>query len=408
MKKPLLAVLILVLLVVAAAMYLRATTPASTVGVRFPLTDSQRRLLESVPASAEAFALVPTAAAVHGKLVANPITRDSVEQWTEERHLPKPWMIGGADLVIWRSREQTSYAIHLDPIRALVIRAYLLFAPGGNAEVRAGTLLINGQDGQPLGQAALAPFLDLAAALPAGDAFAVQLLGGRGAFPPIGRPAVSSIKVDAGELSIVSRAASSEAPSRPGEAPAPRKLPQKALLSAWFAEPPRVLGDLDRLSLSRLSSLAGQGGRIILYDVNTGTLLPRPRGLIVVPSTPETKEAAERMKTLAEAVGEIREEDGNILFAFDRSSMVAYASETFADTPGAATEWAIRIDSQRMLPILRKLGDSTGLRLAASRVHRAARDLRRWIDVLEPAQTIDAALSRAGGFEELRVRITSK
>jgi len=405
-KQPIIAFLILLLAIAGIAVYLRATTPSRPSGVRFPLSESQRQLLESVPASAEAFALVPTAAAVYGKLVANPVTRDSVQRWNEERGLPKPWMIGSGDLVVWRAGDQTSYAIQLDPVRSVLLRAWLPFG-GAGMQIRSGVLLINGGEDAPFGPAGLKPFLDLAALLPAGDALAVQLSGGRGSFPPLGRPAVSSVRIDAREIAVTSRAASTEAPSSTSDGVRPR-LPESALLSAWFAEPPRVLRDLDRLSLSRVSSLADEGGTIILYDVNAGTLLPRPKGVLIVPATAGAVEAANRLKAVAEAVGEIQESGGNIQLAFDRSSMAVYAGESFADFPWPATEWAIRADVQRLLPVLHKLGDSTGLRLAAPRIHRAARDLRRWIDLLEPARTIDAGLSRTGRIEELRVRVTSK
>jgi hypothetical protein len=36
------------------------------------------------------------------------------------------------------------------------------------------------------------------------------------------------------------------------------------------------------------------------------------------------------------------------------------------------------------------------------------RDLRRWIDPLEQAESIEAAASVAAGVEELRVRVASK
>ena len=410
MKTLSIALLILLLLAAGAALYLRATTPSSPAGVSFPLQVSQKELLESVPASAEVFALVPTAAAVHATLVTNAITRDAVETWSAERGLPRPWMIGAADLLVWRSGKETSYAMRVDPLRRLIVRTYLLASGGERMALRSGTLYINAQEGAPLGAASLAPFLSLANGLPGGDAFVVQRSGSRGAFPPLGRPAVSSIKVEPGQITVASRAGTEEVPSSPSASSSAltRKLPGKALLSGWFAQPPRVLADFDRLSLARISSIAGEGGMIILYDVNAGTLLPRPRGLLVVPATPETTEAAGRLKGVAEAVGEIREENGLIQLAFDRSSLGSYATDVFDDPPWPSTEWAVLMDVQRMLPILHRLGDSTGLRFAAPRIHRSARDLRRWMEVFREARTIEAGLSRTPGVEELRVRITSK
>ncbi|HEX2060962.1 MAG TPA: hypothetical protein VHK90_09495, partial [Thermoanaerobaculia bacterium] len=72
------------------------------------------------------------------------------------------------------------------------------------------------------------------------------------------------------------------------------------------------------------------------------------------------------------------------------------------------TRWALRADPRKLVPVLRKTGDNPGLRFMAPRVHRAARDLRRWIDALEHASSVEAADSVAGGVEELRVRVASK
>ena len=73
-----------------------------------------------------------------------------------------------------------------------------------------------------------------------------------------------------------------------------------------------------------------------------------------------------------------------------------------------SNRWAARIDPGKLVPVLERLGDSTGLRLASGRLHRAARDLRRWISALRQAESIEAAASVANGTEELRVRIATK
>lgn len=391
MKRFVILVLVLAVIVAGLVAYLVTTTPQRAAGLRFPLTTSQRALLARVPADADAFAIIPTAAAVHRKLVANPITRDAVEKWTEERQLPPAWMIGAADVVVWRAGDQTGYAIELDPIRRFFVRL-----TGAKVDPPAGPAIA---------QADVESLLALAAPLAPGDAFVVQRSASRGAFPPIGRPAVSTVRIEGAELSLVSRAAADPRDPRPAVA---RPLPGGAMIAAWFSEEPRVLRDLDRLFASRVSPLAEQGGSIIIYDVNAGTLLPRPRGLLVVPETPETQEAAGNVRRVAEAFGEVRAVGGQIRFSFDGTSMSIYEGERFAETPWPVTEWAARIDVPRLLPVLHELGDSTGLRIAAPRIYRSARDLRRWMDVLAPARAIDAGLSHDGRAEELRVRVRSK
>jgi hypothetical protein len=391
MKRFVVILLVLAVIVAGLVAYLVSTTPKQPAGVRFPLPPSQKALLSRVPADAEAFAIIPTAAAVHRRLLANPITRDAVRKWTDERQLPPAWMIGAADVVVWRSADHTGYAIELDPVRRFLVRL-----TGAK---------IDPPPGPGIGAAELEPLLALAERLDPGDAFVVQRSAGRGAFPPIGRPSVSTVRIERDELSIASRA---DADPREPRRAVKHPLPHGAMIAAWFADSPRVLRDLDRLLASRISPLAEGGGSIIIYEVNAGTLLPRPRGLLVVPETDEAREAALKIRSVAEAFGELKAAGGQIRLAFDATSMRIYEGESFVESPWPATEWAVRIDVQRLLPVLHALGDSTGLRIAAPRIYRSARDLRRWMDVLAPAQTIEGALAHDGRAEELRVRVRSK
>ena len=68
----------------------------------------------------------------------------------------------------------------------------------------------------------------------------------------------------------------------------------------------------------------------------------------------------------------------------------------------------MRADPKRLVPILSRLGDSVGLRIAAPRFYRSARDLGRWIEALQEATSIEAADSDDGDAEELKVRIGAK
>src|SRR5205807_617586 len=116
-------------------LYLIATTPSQSKGVRFPLSSDQRALIAGVPATADSFALIPTVAAVQSKLVANPATKDAVEKWIDEHDLPGPWILGGADVVAWRSGKQTSYLLRLDPLRALIARTFLMISGDTSSRV---------------------------------------------------------------------------------------------------------------------------------------------------------------------------------------------------------------------------------------------------------------------------------
>jgi hypothetical protein len=404
MRKFTIVLVVLAILIGAAALYFAATTPTKAEPVRFPLSARHRALLARVPASAESFALIPSAALLHAKLLANPVTRDPIAQWTQEHELPRPWMLGGADLAAWKSGRTTSYAIRLDAVRALLVRAWLLVSSNADARWEGSTLIMHA-DPAPSAPANLDDVLRLANGLPEGDVFVVQRESGRGAFPPIGRPAVTSVRITLSEITLVSRAATSEVGEQREIRP---RFPRGAMLSAAFAEPPRILGDLNRLMGTRIDALVGQGGSVALYDVDTGTFLPRPRGVIAVPAGPDAREQLETIAEIAALVGETRDTGDQILVSFDRTSMGLYIKDVMVPATWPATVWALRIDPVRLVPVLRRAGDSPGLRFGAPRIHRAARDLRRWIDVLEHASAVEAAASVAGGVEELRVRVSSK
>ena len=397
--------IVIIVLLGAMALYLVLTTPDEAAPIRFPLTASQRALLARVPASAGEFAYIPTAALLHRKLTANPVTRDAVERWTAEQDFPRPWLLGGADAVVWRNDKRVSYAIRLDPFRAFLVRLWLMSSTNA-AGVWDGTVFIIGRGGVPLDARVLDTLLATANGLPEGEVFVVQRHRARGMYPPIGRPAVTSIRVTPAELVFTSRAVAD--PTATQVQPILARHPRGALLSATFARPPQILGDAERLLGTNLSALLGNGGSIALYDIDAGTFLPRPKGVISVPATDAARVAMQDIASAAQLVGETRDTGRELLVSFDRESMPLYIKDVFEPAKWPATVWSLRLDAQRITPILEKLGDNRGLRLVAPRLHRSARDLRRWIGALRQAQSIEATDSVSGGFEELRVRIASK
>lgn len=391
MRKLLITILLLAAVLGGIAVYLFTTTPSRSAGVRFPLTAAQRALVAQVPSSAESFALIPTAAAFEGKLRANPVTRDAIASFEEKQSLPAPWMLGGADLLVWReSGGGTRYLVHTDPLRSLFVR--------------------NEPPGPPMDSADLDAILVLAASLPPGDAFVVQRAQSRGAFPPIARPAVTSVAVTPNAIELTSRA---QLATRNVQRATSTSFPRAALLAATFTEMPRAAEDLNRLFGTKVSALLENGGSIAIYDVETRKLLPRPLGVIAIPADDARRAAfaafVDRARE-AEALGvrvRTAEKDGQILLSFD-DSLDTYLKDAFEPARLPGNVWSLRADPQRLAPILRKLGDSLGLRVAAPRLFRSARDLEHWIGGLERASAIEAAASDDGAAEVLRVRITAK
>jgi hypothetical protein len=399
---------IVLALIAAVLIFLVATTPKTSAGIRFPLTGAQRDLVASVPESAESFALIPTAAALDSKLRANPIMAEEIDRWEKLHSLPSPWMVGGADLLAWRDASTTRYLIRLDPIRAFVVRTYMML--GGDI---GETLLINAPASQPINSADLAQILALSEKLPPGDAFVVQRRGSRGAFPPIARPAVTSLSVTPDDILFTSRAQRDATEPNAMQSNQPAHFPHNALITATFATMPRVVEDLNRVFGTRVSSLVENGGTIAVYDIDTHKFLPRPLGVIAVPDDPPRRAAFE------DFVGKVKqgeslgihiataEHAGSLLLSFD-DSITPYINDAIEPGRWPAGKWAVRADPRRLVPILSRLGDSIGLRIAAPRFYRSARDLGHWIEALQGATVLEAADSEDASAEELKVRISAK
>jgi hypothetical protein len=408
MRKLTIIAAIVLALVAAVLIYLVATTPKTSAGIRFPLTGAQRDLVASVPESAESFAVIPTAAALDSKLRANPVTADAVEHWEKLHSLPAPWMVGGADLLAWRDASTTRYLIRLDPIRAFVVRTYMML--GGDI---GETLLINAPSSQPINPADLAQILSLSEKLPPGDAFVVQRRGSRGAFPPIARPAVTSLSVTPDDILFTSRAQRDATEPAATQSTQPAHFPRNALITATFATMPRVVEDLNRVFGTRVSSLVENGGTIAVYDIDTHKFLPRPMGVISVPDDPPRRAAFEEFVNKVkqgESLGihiTTAEHGGSLLLSFD-DSINPYINDAVEPGRWPAGKWAVRADPRRLVPILSRLGDSIGLRVAAPRFYRSARDLGHWIDALRGATVIEAVDSEDASAEELKVRISAK
>lgn len=416
MRSAIIIIVVLLLLAGGVAIYLAATTPHATSGVHFPITAPQRQLLANVPESADAFALIPTAAAFESKLRSNPVTRQAVDEWSRSQQLPRPWMIGAADVVVWRSGKRTSYAANLDPFRALVVRVWILASDVTGVQSKGSTLLINATDEAPMSAADLDSLLAIANGLPPGDALAIQRESGRGAFPPIGRPSATTARVEADAISIASH--SPRVPDRPmPSAPIQARFPRASMLTAAFSAPPRIIDDMNRLVGAKASGLLRDGGEIVLYDVDTGKLLPRPREVIVLPSTPERR--AELQDFLAHTVPdqlqaalgfhvETADTGTQLLVAFDRESIDRYRGDTLDSPMLPATSWSMRVDPKRAVPMLQQISDNPGLRYLAPRLFRSARDLGGWMEHLQAATAIEAADSVSANGEDLRVIIRVK
>lgn len=402
MRKPLLTLLVLAIVIAALAVYFVVTTPATSAGVRFPLSAADRALIASVPADAESFALIPTAAALEGKLRKNPITRAPLDDWSEHQMLPEPWMVGPADVLAWREGKSTRFLVRLDPVRATVVRLYLLFRGDSG-----GTLLINAPPGNGLPPDEVARIAALANTLPPGDALIVQRGSGRN-YPPIPRPAVTSLQVAENDVVLTSHAANETAAT---SAPLQARLPQTAMVTFVFTSPPRALNDLNRLLGAKVAGLFDGGGTLAVYGVQTHRLLPRPLAVIALPADAGRRaqlDAFVHAVSPAEAVGvhlRTGERDGQLLLSFD-DSIDLYIKDATDAAAWPSARWALRMDPRRLIPTLEQLRDDVGLRLAAPHIAQSVRDLDRWIGALQGAGSVEAVDTLDGQVEQLQVKIS--
>jgi hypothetical protein len=403
-----LVVLLIGLVVIGAVVvYLIATTPKESAGVRLPLTPAQRALIATVPASAESFALIPNAAALEAKLRVNPVTREAVDAYRERATLPSPWMLGGADVVVWRSGKATTYFVRLDTVRSLLAHIYLMVA-GDAGPTR---VLINASDEATIPAAEIDQLLALGASLPPGEALVVQRQESRGAYPPIGRPAVSIVSMSPASIDISSVAPAIVPANQmpPAGLPGPHRFARNAILTATFTSAPRLVEEANRLIGTKASTLLRDGGAVALYAVDAGRLLPRPREVVIVPDTPDRRAIVDELTKYEVAFPvQTAEINNELLVAFDDDSIAKYKSDTFDPPSLRGNRWSIRIDPQKALPMLEQVSDNPGLRLIAPRLFRSARDLNDWIEHLKAARSIEAAASTTAAGGELHVRIAAK
>ena len=279
-------------MVAVAASISLLTTPNDAPPLRFPLTASQRAARRArsrrTPRRSRSSRRRRCCC---GSCEANPVTtRGRSRSGREEQPLPPKAMLGAADAIVWKRGKSTSYAVRFDPVRAFIVRIWTMFVATSSRDGTAARLLIGEQRGAAL-QPDLAEIL-MAEGLPPGRRVrrAAQGIARRVSADP--RPAVTSVKVTANEIDIASRATGDETRRRSrAEARAPlasRRRDAGRRLHRAAARPRRPRSPRRRRTSTSSSS---GGGSIALYDVDTGTLLPRPFMAVVVPADEQHRAA---------------------------------------------------------------------------------------------------------------------
>ena len=388
-------------------------------------------LLALVPDSATDILIAPAAAPAYGVVRANAVTSSLLDSWEESPSLRwLPLAIGRSPLVCWRNKSgDWTCAARPDPLRSRLLPILTRLAPDVPVSQSGGTLLMGNLHREP---PAATP-IDVSSLWSGlqGHLFYIQLPGRKAGFPPVGRPAVTAATIRPESIALETRAAAEKAlkPLRRED------LPAQPLFAGRVSEPPEIFRRLDRILPLETGSLLASGGLVVLYELDDSKLLPRPRGVIAVEDSPGLSDSLDRRiksiptvespTTRVEAGVEIvsrrgagfviewAKADGELILAFDSSSLARYLAERSARIALGATPpdvaWVVRFRPREILPALRSIEGNDAIKLLARDTHRAVERLYRDARPFEKAGEVHMTLRQKGPFDELSVRVdTSK
>ncbi len=436
MKRTLLVVGITAAAIALVGIYLVATVPTTVTPVAAPFGGAATALLAQVPAGATDIAYARRASALYRKALADSIAGPPLRQWSDRAGLTHlPLLLGSADAVLWRFADGGfGFAARPDSMRRMLLHLYLSVSGRDDLSMENGALVMNAGETGASATPVVSELESLAAGLPPADLLVLQREGSRGAFPPIGRPAMTAIRLTGGSILLDSRSrAGSGEPDV--QAALPFAPPAGAMLSIAMARPPRLAGELNRLFAPRVTPLLDQGGMLVVYDVDARSLVPRPVGLVVLRADDTHRAALSAfVGSLASMAGsaaaiskrrvgtvevetrdaygmrvETAETRSELLLSFDRSSIDRYlAAPARRAVDLTSAVWAAEVIPSIAAPVVGRLSLSPGFRILAPKLYRAASDLQRWMMALQGASGVEVRKDLTGGQQRLRVTIKAK
>lgn len=335
------------------------------------------------------------------------------------------WLAGRSRVVAWTRGGDWGAVARPDPLRRLLAR---ILAAAGSAPIRVeGDEVLFGTVDDPVDAGAT----DALSAGLEGHAFILHRKDG--GYPPIGRPALSAIEFEDGDLRVTTRGPSSS------EVTAEMSgvfLPQSAPISLRFARPPKAVLTLEQAFPVDLRAILEQGGMVALYGVETRGLLPRPLLVFSVPADDARAASiieridrattqgaiglllgmrAQQARTLAgtelvrrEGVGltiEYARRPGEFLLAFDKTSLSRLLEDESVPLEPGAAAWSMRARPRDLLPILDQIRSNTAIRLLAEDFAREAGDLARLFRSIPRAEEVEARLEPAGDGMMIRAAV---
>lgn len=388
-------------------------------------------LLSLVPDSATDILIAPAAAPAYAVIRANALTSSLLDSWKESASLRwLPLALGRSPLVCWRNKSgDWACAARPDPFRSRLLPIISRLVPRIPVALSGGTLFIGNhhREGPATSPIDVSPLWSGLR----GHLFFIQFPGRKAGFPPVGRPAVTAAIIQPEQIALETRAAA----EKKTRALRRQDLPLQPLFAGRVSEPPEIFRRIDRILPLETGSLLANGGLVVLYEIDDSKLLPRPRGVVAVEDSPGLSDGLDRkigsIPTIespttrveggvqivsrrgAGFVIERAKVEGELILAFDSSSMTKYLGERVARIPTGASEtdvaWIVRFRPREILPALRSIEGNDAIKLLARDAHRAVERLYRDAKPFEKAGEVHMTLRQKGQLDELSVRVdTSK
>lgn len=441
MRKGCLIAVILLVALLGVAAVLVFSTPATTDPVPLEASAQRLEMLRMVPADATDITVIPSAAPLLRQLRKHPVTEDWIGEWQSRNSgTLLPLLLGPSDVVAWRRGEESGYLANPDPLRRFLVRAWLAtgrrdvdirvqqgFLAGGAISTAAAPDL-PGMIALARGAAQGAPMT--------GHLFHFQREGSENEYPPLDRPVATAVEMTDREIILTSRSRSTAiGPSTPLPI---LSYPENAMVATAASASPEWLGRVERVLPVKLNSLLDRGAMLALYRVDEKTLVPRIEGLIVLPAGNDAAELRGVLDSIAPRIslgglGEVREtrrliggvevvrregfgytidyasHGGNLLVAFDGSSMEKYLGDSVAplDLPADRTVWFVRVRPTMLEDAVNQLKEREELSLIVPDVYESIGELGRWLQYFHSVSEIVVARLAEEGYAVVKTRISA-
>ena len=317
-------------------------------------------------------------------------------------------VLGRSPVAVWRSGEVTGFAASPGPLRGGLIQMIGRFSDSIPPLERRGELLVSGA-GTGLRPQSFIPPVE-------GSAILVHGADEEGWPPGLDAIATAITRNARDELVLRTVGAPVQSAMRPGTFPF--EIPVDAPLSAMFWEPVPALRQFGKILPVDISALSDDGVAVVIFNVDSGGLIPTLEGVILVPATDHAKQSVAQLfntalfpQELGLLAGEVSSRQvgstridrierlgstietatlgGTLVIAIDRRSMDRYLSaQRTPHTPGATTSWRLISDLDKLSPLLATIEDDRALRLVARDFQRSVRDFRRNVQRLRGASNV--------------------